>query len=179
MTVWCSKRLISTPVEEFVKISRFIWLQRKHMCANLKQPQDWSANDEIRNGSINYSDHCIRHVPYINGRAEESVFNYALLFLRPLSLDFRLLTCHFPSLPGAAFWLYFSIFTCLADSNCSNINPPAIHLSLFQSIIQTNGGLINLVSWLTWILSPLPDLTLYSLMSLSFSFCLGCPDLST
>lgn len=109
VTIWHSKKDISTTVE-FVKISRFIWSQPKHICDNLKQAKDWSENDEIRNGLffyISYFDHCIRHVPYIIRRSEESVFNYALLLYRPLPLNFRLLTCHFPSLLAAALWHFY------------------------------------------------------------------------
>lgn len=103
------------------------------------------------------SDMCL----YMIGRSEESVFNYTLL-LPHLSLHLRLLTCHFPSIPADAVWLYSSIFTCLADirANCSNINLSAIHLSSFHSTIHTNGVLINCVSLLTCTLSPCPDLML-------------------
>lgn len=84
-----------------------------------------------------------------------------------------------PSIPAAAVWLLSPFFTCLADYNSSNVDLPAIHLSLFQSTIRTNGSLINLFS-----LSSVPYhhflISCYTLlMSLCFSFCIGCPDLFT
>lgn len=117
---------------------------------------------------FNYFDHYIIHVP---------VHDWLIRRTSPQPCTPPPLSCT-PSIPPAVSHLS-PIFTCLADCNSCNADLPAIHLFPFQSTIHTNEGLKNLLS-----LSPAPYhhflISCYTaLMSLCFSFCLGCSDLLT